>query len=1234
VRRLRVALAAAARRPYKDGRVNVRPLQLPAVRLLRPLLAPCLLSLAACGEPAGPSAQDAAQPPAVVAIQPADLRYDRDIRPLLSEHCFQCHGQDANKRQGKLRLDVAVGQDGMRGARDVLGSGPVDQSELWCRLSSPDPEVHMPPADSGKARLDEAQTALVRAWMDQGAPYEPHWSFVPPVRPPVPAVADAAWPANAVDAFIAERLARAGLRPGPDADRATLLRRVFLDLTGLPPTPEELDAFLADARPDAYEAWVDRLLTEEPYRSRHAERMAAPWLDAARYADTCGIHTDAGRSLWPWRDWVLAAFRDQMPFDRFVTEQLAGDLLPDATQAQRVASGFNRNHVTTDEGGAIADEYLVEYAVERTSVTGSVFLGLTLGCARCHDHKFDPFTQKDFYSLYAFFDSLEEPGLYSQESDPTRAFEPFMEVPTTEQSARVAELQEFLQGARQVLDAPAPEDDAHHADFVAALPGELGLRWSALVPQSARSTGGGTLTAQTDGSLLASGTNPDQDEHELVLRTDGTGLRLLLLEALPDPSLPEGRVGRAPNGNAVLSGITVQAAPLDDPAASRPLRFSWAWADHEQADGDFGITGALRAGDATGWAVDAHRRADGRVALFLADEPFGWPGGTELRVTLEYRTPYAQHALGRVRLSAAALDEAALARLPVAASGWYRVGPFPSAGPAEAYELAAGPEADTLLDLARNFGAGNQYWTFEPELVDGRPRGLPPGTGVAYVGRRLYAPSARSLPLSLGSDDGLLLFLDGVKVFENRIDRSLAPDQDAFTLELPAGAHVLVAKVVNTGGEAGFYHRATPPEGELLGDLGLALLPDAARDSDRAARLQEAWRQSFSPVHRERSARVKELEGQLADVQRAVPRTMVMRELPEPRATFVLRRGQYDQPDPDRPVTREVPALLGPFPADAPRDRLGLARWLLQPENPLVARVAVNRLWEQVFGTGLVATSEDFGQQGEWPSHPELLDWLAVELRESGWDLSHVLRLLVTSHTYRQDSRRRQQAVAADPDNRLLAFFPRRRLTAEQIRDQALYVGGLLVEQLGGPSVRPYQPQGLWEEVAMPQSNTRVYLQGEGKDLWRRSLYTFWKRASPPPSLMTFDAPTRETCTVRRITTNTPLQALVLWNDEQFVEASRALAARTLQQPGDDGVRLAQLFRRCTGRLPTADEGAELARALADLRARYDAEPDAAEGVLALGAAPVPMDLPRPELAAWTLLGNAVLSLDATLSRN
>jgi hypothetical protein len=1161
----------------------------------------------------------------------APVRYDRDIRPILSDRCFKCHGQDAAARKADLRLDTREGLLADRKGGPVVSVGDAGASELWRRVCSHDPDEQMPPPGANMRPLSEHDRELLRRWIEQGAPYEPHWSFVTPVRPAPPTVRDGAWCRTPIDRFILARLEDAGVAPSPEADKATLVRRVFLDLTGLPPTPEEIGAFERDRRPDAYERLVDTLLTSEPYRTRYAERMAGPWLDAARYADTNGIHTDAGRQIWPWRDWVLRAYHENMPFDRFLTEQLAGDLLPDATLAQKVASGFNRNHVMTDEGGAIPEEYLVEYAVDRTATTGSVFLGLTLGCARCHDHKFDPVTQEDFYRLYAFFDSIEEPGLYSQLPDANRAFEPFIAVPTPEQERDLAALRAQIAKANEELQTPAPEEDAQRAAFLAELPARAGVSWA--LSRVTRAMGGATLTIQPDQSVLASGPNPESDEHVITLRTDATGLQLIALEALTDPSLPGGRVGRNANGNAVLTGIEVEAVSVTDSTKRTKVPLEWAWADHEQADGDHRVVNALDP-DPLGWAVDAHRRTDGRAALFLAAEPFGFEGGTDVAVRLQYRSMYTHHTLGRVRLSLGRIDERGVGLLPAAMSSWYLVGPFAADSGPGGYDSAFGPEHASAIDLAQNFGAGNQFWRFDESLRDGRLNRLADGMNVVYVGRRIFCPTARSMEVSLGSDDGFRLFVNGVETASNRVERSLAADQDKATITLNRGVNTVVLKIVNTGGEGGFYWRGARVPDELAGDLAIALLPDRARSPELATRFEQAWRLAFSPTYRARRERTTGLERDLAALETKVPLTMVMKELPTPRETFVLTRGAYDKPDKNRPVQRGVPASLGTMPDSAARDRLGLAQWMTSAQNPLVARVTVNRLWEQFFGAGIVATTEDFGMQGEWPSHPELLDWLSVEFRESGWDVQHMVRLIVTSGTYRQASRVRTDVRERDPDNRLLSWFPRRRLTAEQIRDHALYVSGLLVEAFGGPSVKPYQPEGLWTEVAMPASNTRIFTRGKGDELWRRSLYTYWKRACPPPTLMNLDAPTREFCAVRRLATNTPLQALSLWNDEQFVEAARVLAQRTLGEPGTDAQRIARMFVRCTGHAPDSGELDLLARSLEGFRTRFSASPGDAAALLKVGEAPIAPGIDPAELAAWTMIANSMLNLSATITQD
>jgi len=1169
------------------------------------------------------------------------VRYGRDVRPILSDRCFLCHGPDRDMQKADLRLDSWESATTPRGERPAaIVPGDVEASELWRRITSDDPDVMMPPPDSNKKGLSAEEREVIRGWIAGGAEYEPHWAFETPRRPAVPAVGDGAWGRNAIDGFVLSGLEDAGLTPSAEADAATLVRRVFLDLTGLPPTPAEMEAYLADARADRYERLVERLLIEEPYVTRYAERMAAPWLDQARYADTSGIHMDAGRSIWPYRDWVLRAYRSNMPFDEFVVEQLAGDLIPGATRSQRIASGFNRNHVTSDEGGAINEEYLVEYSVDRVDTTSSVFLGLTVACARCHDHKFDPITQEDFYSLFAFFNSNEEPGIYSQVPDAKRAHEPFMAAPSDGQEAAMERLRGGLEALMVRRDAPSPEEDAQRAAFLEGLSETGGVSWmvpgAGLEVAAAESAGGATLTVLEDGSVLSSGENPDRDSATLTLVTEATGLRLVALEALTDASLPEGRVGRAPNGNAVLASIEAEAVSVVDPTRRQKVRFVWAWADVEQENGDYRVTNAIDPSAARGWAVAAHFDREGgptgRTALFLTDEPFGFEGGTRVVVRLGYDSVYAQHSFGRVRLGLGTINAAGLAGLPVAGGGFYRVGQFSAADNAAMYETAFGPEQSAGLDLSARFdGKG---WAYDGRIAEGAAVALSDGVGVDYVAREVFAPSAREVELSLGSDDGIRVFLNGEAVFENRVDRGVAPDQDRATVRLAAGANTLVFKIVNTGGPSGFYTRSIEDEAVLPHGMVPAILAGPARRPGLMAGAVEAWRTRFSPSYRELSEEIAAQEEAIAALDAEIPRTMVMKELPMPRETFVLSRGLYDHPDRERPVGRAVPAALGRLPDDAPRDRLGLAEWVVSEDNPLTARVTVNRLWEMLFGYGIVRTSEDFGYQGEWPSHPELLDWLAVEFRESGWDVQHMLRLMVTSSAYRQVARVRPEAREIDPDNRLLAYFPRQRLTAEQIRDQALYVGGLLVEKLGGPSVKPYQPDGLWREVAMPQSNTRTYERGDGDELWRRSVYTYWKRAAPPPSMLTLDAPTREFCTIRRMSTNTPLQALVLWNDVQFVEAARAVAVRVMQEAEGDGDRLAFLYRLCTGAALDEARASALAGALGAFRERYSGAAEDAAALVSAGESAVPEGIDTRELAAWTMVASAVLSSDSTIVKN
>jgi hypothetical protein len=843
------------------------------------------------------------------------IRYTKDIQPILSDRCFQCHGPDEASRKAELRLDgqewATKGRKRSNGkdAAAVIVPGDPQASELMARVASDDPDEVMPPASSHKKAVSEAERELLAEWIRQGAVYESHWAFKAPVRPAVPAVAGAAaaWCRTPIDRFAMAAMQQAGIDHAPEADKATLIRRVTLDLTGLPPTPEEVRAFLADESADAYERLVDRLLTTEPYRSRTAERLAAPWLDASRFADTCGIHTDNGRQMWLWRDWVLAAYRDNMPFDRFITEQMAGDLVEQASESQRIASGFLRNHVTTDEGGAIAEEYLVEYAVDRATTTSSVLLGLTMGCARCHDHKYDPISMKDFYSFYAFFNSVEEPGLYSQTQDANRAYEPFLAVPTAQQRERLGAIEAQRAELTKKQQATTPTEEAARAKFFASVGAEMGISWIDATVVSAVSTGGATLTQQADGSVLASGENPASDVHEYTLRTIGTaaqGPQMLMLEAMTDPSLPFGRLGRAPNGNAVLTGIEMEWAPDADPTKVTKVQPRWMWADRSQTNGDYHFTNALLDEETTdrGWAVDSHNTPGGRTLLLLADAPMG--GGESVRVTvrLKYRSMYTHHTLGRVRLSLAAAGD--VSRLPVASGTWHQAGPFAAKDRATIFDETFGPEAITSLDLAATFGEKKTAWTFSEQFKDGVVVGTPAGLNAVYMARTLYAVQGAKLDVSLGSDDGFRLFVNGVEVAKNQTERSAAPDQDKATIELKPGRNVLVMKIVNTGGDGAFYYKARRAGEAFPADLVPAIFPERARTAEFQPRLDAAWKIAFSPEYREQQAQLDALSVETGEIDKNVPRTMIMKELETPRETFVLQRGQYDKPDRSRRVSR------------------------------------------------------------------------------------------------------------------------------------------------------------------------------------------------------------------------------------------------------------------------------------------------------------------------------------------
>ena len=856
-----------------------------------------------------------------------------------------------------------------------------------------------------------------------------------------------------------------GLQPAPEADRRTLIRRLSFDLTGLPPSPAEVEAFVADRSADAYEKVVDRLLASD----RYGEHRARFWLDAARYADTNGYQYDLEREQWAWRDWVIDAFNTNMPFDQFTIEQLAGDLLPGASDQQRLATGFHRNHPVTIEGGVIDEEYRTEYVVDRVVTTSTVWLGMTMLCSRCHDHKYDPISQKEFYQLFAFFNQVPERGL--------NGFDPRARIASPLRDDNRRELQQQLVTAQADLDRWLADGGDKLAEWEQRLAGAPRRDGDGFEIVSMTSAGGADLQRLEDGSILASGKNPTTDTYELVLQTESQGIRAIRLEALTHPSLTNRSASRGSNGNFVLSEFQLAVAPADQPGAMRPVRFSEAEADYSQEnyDVDLAIDGET---GRDGWAVDGNTKPENRLSLFTLAEPIGDVGGSLLRIR-----------------------------------------------------------------MIHNYGASHQIGRFRLGLVAGdRP------------------PTPLSIHAILAT---------------RTVDRTAAQQQTLRDY--------------------------------LIEHFGGAELRQAA----------ESLRQTRQ---------------QLEQATQAIPATMVMAEKPGMRKTHVLLRGEYDKPGEE--VSAGVPAVFPPLPEHGSRDRLGLARWLVMPNHPLTARVTVNRFWQQLFGVGLVKTTEDFGAQGAWPTHPDLLDYLAVEFVESGWDVKALFKQIVMSRTYRQSSNATDDGPDRDPENRLLARAPRLRLDAEAIRDNALAVSGLLVEQSGGPSVFPYHPPGLWQEINNRPGYSRTYKQDSGEKLYRRSLYTFWKRTVPPPSLATFDAPGREYCVVNRSRTNTPLQAFVLLHDPQFVEAARHLAGRMLGEvDGDLDARIRFGFQSATSRLPTEDELALLREHYRQRLKQYRNDPEAAVRLLSVGDSPRDTTLDRATHAALTSVARLLLNLSESITK-
>jgi Protein of unknown function (DUF1553)/Protein of unknown function (DUF1549)/Planctomycete cytochrome C len=1062
---------------------------------------------AGAGSPAGssspPAPQVAAGPPA--SSSTASPVFARDIRPILAARCYQCHGPDT--QQNGLRLDSL--QSILAGSETgkVVVPGSSEKSRLMRRLLALD----RPQMPYGGPPLPPDQIALIRNWIDAGTPGPDssvplartapvkHWAYMPPVRPPLPPVKDAAWCRNPIDRFVLARLEKESLSPSPEADKETLLRRLSLDLIGLPPTIPELDAFLADKSPHAYEKQVDRLLASPHY----GERWAGPWLDLARYADTDGYEKDLRRTAWEYRDWVINALNQNMSFKEFTIEQIAGDMLPHPTTAQLIATGFNRNTLMNREGGIDPEEYHWYSLIDRVNTTSSVWLGLTLGCAQCHNHKFDPFTQKDYYRFLAFFDNSDYKILHLGQGE-NEEEEPSLELPTSAQAAESAKLRGEIAGLETRLNTSTAELEAAQTQWESQLKAAP-ADWKVLRPTESRSAGGATLTLLADGSILASGKNPKADTYELTAQTDAVGIKGLRLEVLPDPSLPKGGPGRDPDGNFFLSAFEVEAKPASGSAPAQKVAFKEAIADESQGGYEIGNILKDNKDGPVGWAIDptSSNQPLARQGVFITDKPFGFDGGTVLTIRLKHQMRFASRNIGRFRLSVSTKDDPGfIARIP-----------------------------------------------------------------------------APMLPIV-----------------------SIAPDQ---------------------------------------------------RTDDQKKALAAAYR-AIAPLLQPDRDQIAKLKKQLGDLGIVTAMIFNEKQSYDRPSTFVHTRGAFLSPA-DK-VYADVPSALGHLSEDELPNRLGLARWLVDDSNPLTARVTVNHFWEALFGHGIVETSEDFGSQGDPPTHPELLDWLATEFMSDGWDMKKILRLMVTSATYRQSSSITPALEERDPYNKLLARGPRFRVDAEEVRDVALEASGLLSNKIGGPSVFPYQPEGVWDLVY----NDDKWVMSAGEDRYRRGVYTFVRRSAPYPSMATFDAPSREFCVVRRVRTNTPLQALTTLNDPAFFEAARALAThlmtdvpddshtataspagpgpRSAEEPGSGDVstgdspaaRIVYGFRRCTSRHPTEDELARLTGFYNLELAHFKQDPaDAAKVIKGYQKA----SLDPAEQAAWTMVANVMLNLDETITK-
>lgn len=1043
------------------------------------------------------------------AALPEKVDFNFHIKPILSDRCFACHGPDVNKREANLRLDT---KEGAFAAFDSLGKhhavipGDLDGSVLFQRIISKDPDEKMPPANSNLT-LSDYEIALIEKWINQGAGWKEHWSFIPPTKPELPAVKQKEWVKNPVDQFVLNRLEQKGLQPSPQASKETLLRRVSFDLTGLPPTVEEIDKFLNDKSPNAYEKAVDRLLASPHY----GERMAADWLDLARYADSHGYQDDGMRNSWPWREWVINAYNKNLSYDKFITWQLAGDMLPNPTKEQLLATSFNRNHPQTQEGGVVDEEYRVEYVADRTATFGKAFLGLTIECARCHDHKYDPISQKDYYSMFAFFNNNKDSGIipYNGEASPT------LILPSEEAEAKLKFIKEQINPLEKAL-----QPDNYRENF------ESWLATAEKTPQK----------FTKNHSELIGLFRFDDPQEELEFKNAVPTKLKSKVSGDPErnPVVIPGKFG---NARKLIGDAGISFTEELNFDRHQPFSISiWANLLKEGEEGSLFSKNNGEFEGYRGYRVFLHK--DNTLSVTLS---YVWPANC-----IELKIP----------------DKLA---------------------PNEWYHIALTYDGSSKASGVKLYLNGKQ--TQAKVVTDNLNKSLLYGEKKTNWSKR---------PFMIGRD--MLTTIKDVAV-----DEMMAYKRELSAIEVRElnGGQGAIASLLKTP-----YSQRTKQQEDELFEYYLL-------NHDKG------YGQQLASL-----TKLRDEENQLITDQ---PEVMIMHEREEVRPTFILDRGVYDSPK--ERVQPSTPAKLVAFDKKLPKNRLGLVRWLVDPKHPLTSRVVANRLWAMCFGNGLVSTVDDFGNQGSLPTHPELLDYLATHFIESGWDVKAFMKMVVMSATYQQGSTPSKQALEADPENKLFSRGASFRLSAEMIRDNALAASGLLVRKIGGPSVYPYQPDGIWEALAT--RNKTHYEQGHGEDLYRRSLYTVFKRSSPPPSMMNFDASDRYLCVVKRQKTATPLQSLVLMNDPQYVEASRMLAERMVKEGGTTPEeRITFAFKALTSRLPRPEEVSLMKQLYSEELADFKKQPKRAIELLSVGEYKRDMKLNPEELAAYTIVASSIMNFD------